>query len=85
MIPRNSRYWLKVLADHYDSLVVSGICHGALKDFEELEQRLAEAKTALLADRNLGEPCRSCTGYIRENNRMRCIYCSGTSNYEAAE
>ena len=32
----------------------------------------------------LGEPCRSCTGHIRENNPMRCAECSPTAhqNYE---
>ena len=34
--------------------------------------------------RPLGEPCRSCTGHIRENNPIRCAECSPTAhqNYE---
>jgi hypothetical protein len=35
-------------------------------------------------NRPLGEPCRSCTGHIRENNPLRCAECSPTAhqNYE---
>jgi hypothetical protein len=35
----------------------------------------------------LGEPCRSCTGHIRENNPLRCTECSPTvhQNYERRE
>lgn len=46
---------------------------------------LIAAVEAEAADsRHLGEPCRSCTGHIRENNPMRCAECSPTThqNYE---
>ena len=35
----------------------------------------------------LVEPCRSCTGHIRENNPIRCAECSPTAhqNYERRE
>ena len=37
--------------------------------------------------RPLGEPCRSCTGHIRENNPIRCAECSPTAhqNYVARD
>ena len=49
---------------------------------------LTSAVEAEAADtRPLGEPCRSCTGHIRENNPIRCAECSPTAhqNYERRE
>ena len=45
--PRDSLYWLKLLADHHDSLVVNGIAHGALKEMAALKDERDRYRAAL--------------------------------------
>ena len=42
-----SKRWLGTLARHYPSLLVSGVCHKALGEIEELEAKLATITTTL--------------------------------------
>lgn len=42
-----AKRWLGTLARHYPSLLVSGVCHKALGEIEELEAKLAIAVEAL--------------------------------------
>ena len=49
-----------------------------------LDRLIAAVEAEADARLPLGEPCRSCTGHIRENNPLRCAECSPTAhqNYE---
>ncbi len=37
--PKSVRRWLTALAEHYPSLIVSGVCHTALAEIERLEAK----------------------------------------------
>ena len=56
-------------------------------DFFGTRLLLAAVEAEADARLPLGEPCRSCTGRIRENNPIRCAECSPTAhqNYEEAD
>ena len=52
--PRNIRRWLLTLADHYHSLLVSGVARNALVEIEMLEAERDRLREALeVADRLL--------------------------------
>lgn len=49
---KNARRWLTTLAEHYPSLIVSGVCHNALAELDRVEAdnaRLREALARVLA------------------------------------
>jgi len=52
---KNSRYWLGIIAEHYGSLLISAICHGAMKELDIKDEEILRLRTALEAAKLHGE------------------------------
>ena len=52
---KNSRYWLGIIAEHYGSLLISAICHGAMKELDIKDEEILRLRAALEAAKLHGE------------------------------
>jgi hypothetical protein len=52
---KNARYWLGIIAEHYGSLLISAICHGAIKELEMKDEEILRLRAALEAAKLHGE------------------------------
>ena len=52
---KNSRYWLGIIAEHYGSLLISAICHGAIKELDMKDEEILRLRSALEAAKLHGE------------------------------
>ena len=52
---KNSKYWLGIIAEHYGSLLISAICHGAIKEIDILNEEIERLRSALEAAKLHGE------------------------------
>ena len=78
------RALLLAVAHRTAMLLDSDVYYEAARDMRNMISAVEAEADARLP---LGEPCRSCTGHIRENNPIRCAECSPTAhqNYERRE
>lgn len=52
---RDSRYWLGIVAEHYGSLLITAIAHGAVKQIDDLNAEIIRLRSGLEAARVYGE------------------------------
>ncbi|RAU21059.1 hypothetical protein CU669_14985 [Paramagnetospirillum kuznetsovii] len=90
-----ARRWLSTLARHYPSLLVSGVCHNALAEIDELEQHAEVLRRdchEFLAERDAYRDApaikvdmdQSCSGCVRAPTEAEPTYdeeCNGCRRF----